>query len=369
MIRNSIKTAFRNLKMNKGFTLINILGLALGLSACLLIIFYVIDEFGYDRYNKKADRIFRVNTDGKFGPAATPFAIAAPAVAGALMTDFPEVQATVRLLPEKFRVKKGNEIVREDQMLYADPTVFEIFTLPMAEGDPKTSLNDPNSVVLTESMARKYFNSTHVIGKSLNFIAEDNTSAVHTISGVIRDIPPQSHFRSDFFLPMAAQPNSRNTNFFALYPFNTYVLLKAGADYKNLQAKFPAFMRKYIPDYDAFEKSGSYLRLSLIPLTAIHLQSNRTNELGRNGNEQYNYIFLAVAFFILLIACINFMNLSTARSANRAREVGVRKVLGSRRNSLIAQFLAESILVTLIATILAMASAWLLLPLSNPWMS
>jgi len=367
MIRNYLRTALRSLLKNKGFTFLNLAGLAMGLTICLLIILYVKDERSYDRYNTKAERIFRVNTDGKFSGVATDFAIAAPAVGPALVKGFPEVERSVRLLPEEnLRFKKGNEQVQETKVVYSDPDIFDVFTLPMIAGDPATALKEPNAVVITESMAKKYFNRTDVTGQTLTIL---NDSSMHTITGVIRDIPTQSHFQFDCFLSMASVEASHATNFFALYPFNTYILLRPGADYQRLEAKFRPFMRNALTtpeySYDAFEKTGDYLRINLIPLTDIHLRSNRTNELGKNGDLQYVNIFSVIALFILLIACINFMNLSTARSAARAREVGVRKVLGSPRAYLVAQFLSESLMVTFVAVIIAGLAAWALLPLFN----
>ena len=239
----------------------------------------------------------------------------------------------------------------------------------MINGSPATALTEPNSVVLTETIAKKYFNSTNVIGKTLTF--DDNI--FYKVSGIIRDIPRQSHFNFDFFISMSTLPDSRSTEWLRS-DYNTYVLFKNAGDHKKLEAALPAFLNKYSGEQmqaqlkmsmAAFEKGGSFFRLNLTPLTDIHLKSNRTGELGPNGTIQYVYIFSAIALFILLIACVNFMNLSTARSANRAREVGVRKVLGSLKKHLIAQFLIESILVVFAATIIALTVAMALLPAFN----
>ncbi|HWK07649.1 MAG TPA: ABC transporter permease [Puia sp.] len=364
------KTAFRSLLKNKGFTFLNVLGLTLGLATCLLILFYVTDELSYDRYNTNADRIFRVNTDVKLGSNLTSFAIAAPPASAALTRNFPEIESSVRLLKsQSARFKKGNQDIKEYQVANSDPGIFSIFTLPMLEGDPNTALTNPNSVVISAGAAKKYFNTTHAIGKILEQIGDSDHITIYTVTGVMRDIPTQSHFNFDFLLSMESIPESRNTNFYSIYPFSTYILLRPGVDPQRLEAKFPAFMRRALTtggySYDAFEKGGNYMKLNLTPLTDIHLTSNRTDELGPNGNRQYVSIFSAAALLILLIACVNFMNLSTARSANRAREVGVRKVLGSPRKYLIAQFLSESVLITLAATLLAVVAAWALLPLFN----
>ncbi|MDN5286199.1 MAG: putative transport system permease protein [Mucilaginibacter sp.] len=365
MIRNYLKVAVRTLLKNKGFTFINILGLALGLATCLLIIFYVVDELSYDRYNTKYDRIYRVNTDLKYGGVLTSFAIVAPPVADALKSNFPEVENAVRISPAiNIRFKKGEHDIAEDKVIYCDPGIFTVFTLPMIDGDPKTALNDPNSIVITESAAKKYFNKTTVVGQTLTI---NNDSIPHKITGVIKDMPVQSHFTANFFLSTLSQESARDKTF-NHFNFSTYMLLKPGTDYKHLEAKLPALMRQWLSssmNIAKFEKGGNYIRLNLTSLKDIHLQSNRQRELGPNGNIQYIYIFSAIAIFILVLACINFMNLSTARSASRAREVGVRKVLGSSRGYLIGQFLSESLLVTFVATIIAVLTAWLLLPVFN----
>jgi len=374
MIRNYIKTAFRGLLKNKGFTFINVFGLALGLATCMLIVFYVFDELSYDRYNTKADRIYRVNEDIKFGGSSNSYAISPAPMAAALKNSFPEIEQTVRFWNKGGNtVKKGAQNINE-LMVYADPSIFSVFTLPMINGNPSSALTEPHSVVITERIAKKYFHNAsggyqEVVGKVLIV----NDTVPYKITGVIKDIPQQSHFNFDFFLSMRSLPQSRDNNMLS-NNFNTYILLKHGADYKRLEAKFRDFFRKQAgaklesvihSTFAKLEQSGDYFRMSLTPLKDIHLTSNRVDEMGVNGNIQYVYVFSGIALFILLIACINFMNLSTARSSNRAREVGVRKVLGSRRKHLIAQFLAESVVITLFAAIVAVFAAWALLPLFN----
>jgi putative ABC transport system permease protein len=370
MIKNLIKTAFRNLLKNKGFTAINVLGLALGFATCLLIVFYVFDELSYDRYNTNADRIYRINNDIKFGGNVNSYAVSPAPLAGALKNDFPEIEQVVRFRTRGvFQVKKGNQNIQEYAMVYVDPSVFSVFTLPMISGSRSTALKEPHSVVITERTAKKYFNNANVVGKVLIF----NDTAQYKVTGVIKDIPKQSHFEFDFFMSMSTIDESRDISWFS-NNFNTYILLKPGADAKKLESKFPEFFKKQAGPqlesvlhltFSTFEKSGNYFRMNLTPLKEIHLKSNRVAEMGANGNIQYVYIFSAIAIFILLIACVNFMNLSTARSSNRAKEVGVRKVLGSPRKYLMAQFLAESIMITLVATLIAVFAAWALLPVFN----
>lgn len=363
MIRNYIKTAFRSLLKNKGFTFINVFGLALGLATCLLIVFYVVDELSYDRYNAKYDRVYRVNTDLKAGNNETSFAITAPPVADALVKEFPEVERSMRIgQGVNIRFKKGDEVIDEKNAFYCDAGIFDIFTLPLLKGNPKTALTDPNSLVISESLALKYFNTKNAVGKTMLLVTD---SSLHKVTGVMENMPVQSHFRADVLLGM--HPNTdRSWNH-----FNTgvYILLKKDSDPKKLESKFAALIRRNgsTPtfNYHKFEESGNYIRFSLTPLTDIHLHSNRQRELGVNGNMQYIYIFAAIAVFILVLACINFMNLSTARSASRAREVGVRKVLGSARKYLVAQFLSESVMVTVGAATIAVLMAWATLPLFN----
>jgi putative ABC transport system permease protein len=370
MIRNYIKTAIRSLRKNKGFTTINIMGLALGLATCLLIVLYVADELSYDRYNNKAGRIYRVNEDLKLGDNSVKYAVCMAPLAKTLTTEYPYVENATRIKNAgTSHVKKGTLNISENRVAFADPSLFDVFTLPMINGNPASALIEPNSVVITETTSKKYFNSTNVVGKTLLF--NDNTLC--KVTGVIKDVPQQSHFNFDFFISMSSFPDSRSTEWLRS-DYNTYVLLKDKSYARQLEASFPALLEKFSGaqmkselnmSIAEFEKRGSFFRLNLIPLTDIHLKSSLSGELGANGTTQYVYIFLLIAVFILLIACINFMNLSTARSSNRAREVGVRKVLGSARKHLIAQFLTESVLVTVIATILAFIVALFLLPLFN----
>lgn len=370
MFKNYIKTAYRNLKKNKAFTIINVLGLALGMCVCLLIVLYVVDEFGYDKYNTKLDRIYRVNDNIKFGGMNKQFAQSPAPLAAAFTANFPEVEATVRFRQwGSYKVRKGDQNVHENHVIFADPTLFDVFTLPMLFGDPKTALREPHSVVITESIARKYFNQEDVVGKALLL----NDSINYKVTGVIKDIPKQSHFHFDFFLAMSDLQESKDDSWLN-NNFNTYLLLKPGTNLKTLENKFEPLIRKGAGgqlqgairmDYDAFVRAGNFYKLNLVALKDIHLHSNVVGELDGNSSIQYVYIFLAIAAFILIVACINFMNLSTARSANRAREVGVRKVLGSLRKYLVAQFLSESIIVTFFAAVIALAGALLVLPYFN----
>jgi putative ABC transport system permease protein len=371
MVRNYIKLAFRNLIKNKVFTAINILGLSLGLATCFLIFLYVFDELSYDRYNVNAARIYRINEDIKFGNNLSSDALGSAPLAGILKSEYPEVEDVVRFrLTSSHYFRRNYENIREDRVIYADPSLFKIFTLPLIEGDANTALSEPHSLVINESSAKKYFNrSDHILGKTL--IIDD--SVIYKVTGIMIDIPRVSHFNFDFIISMSSLAESKETTWLK-NNFNTYVLLRKSASAQRIEPKFSALIQKYIgPQLEGlihknvgdFKKAGNDIKLSLMPLLSIHLQSNRTGELGINGNSEYVYIFSVIGLFILLIACVNFMNLSTARSSNRAREVGVRKVLGSNRAQLVVQFLTESFIVTIVAVLLAIVTAWALLPVFN----
>ena len=377
MLRNYVKTAFRNLWKNKGFSAINILGLAIGLATCLLILIYVADELSYDRWNAGADRIYRLDNEVKFGGNHVNLAVAAAPAGPAMLRDYPEVEKEVRFRTNGGKlIKKGNQNIKEEAVVLADSTLFEVFTLPMIAGDPHTALREAHTVVMTQRMAEKYFDVTaasvsSVVGRTLII----NDSIPYKVTGVIRNIPSNSHFHFDFFLSLSESQEAKQTDDAWLSSnFQTYILLRQGTDPRQFQTKLHGMIARYVApllhqavniSWDDFIKAGNIFDFELTPLTAIHLHSNRIAELGPNGSIQYVYIFSAIAAFILLIACVNFMNLSTARSANRAREVGIRKVLGSMRGGLITQFLFESVLISLISLLLALGLAALLLPVFN----
>ena len=373
MFKNYLKTAYRNLIKDKGYSLINIFGLAAGLASCLLILLYVVNEFSYDHYNEKMDQIYRVDTEIKFGGTHIVTAQTPDPLGSALRSEYPQVKQFVRLISHGgILVKKGEQNIQEDRVILTDSSLFDVFTLPMLSGDPKTALVNPHSVVITESMATKYFSGkdfNSVVGQTITI---DDTS-LYKVTGVIKDVPKESHFHYDFFIPMYGLLSPNETNQWLGNNFNTYVLLDKSADPAKLTAQLEDVVTKHVvpmlktlgPDFSEFEKQGSYLRYNLMPLKSIHLYSHKTAELEGNGNIQFVTIFSLIALFILIIACVNFMNLSTARSAGRAKEVGVRKVLGSMRKNLIFQFLSESLLVSFIAMIFAITIAVFLLPYFN----
>jgi putative ABC transport system permease protein len=368
MLTNYLKIAWRTLQKQRGFTFINIFGLAVGLACCMLIMLYVLDELSYDRYNAKADRIYRVQSDIKFGGNDMHFAVSPDPVGPTLKKDYPQVEQFVRLHDRgTWSVKRVGEPtnLREDNITFADSTLFDVFTLPLLSGDPKRALAEPNKVVISESAAKRHFGNRNPMGQPMLF----DGNRTFTVSGVMQDMPKNSHFHSNFFLSMLSDN----------YPWgqwlsnnhHTYILLKPGTDPVAFAKNFDTVIEKYAgpqamqiigTTMEQFRKAGNQMGFWLIPLTDIHLHSKQQIELAPNGDIQYVYIFSAVALFILIIACINFMNLATARSANRAKEVGVRKVMGSERQQLIGQFMTESILTTVLAMILALVMVAVALP-------
>jgi putative ABC transport system permease protein len=371
MFKNYLKVAFRNLLRNKTFSIINISGLAIGLCTCLLIGLYIWDELSFDQFNEKHSRIYRINSEIKFGGTETKLATAPDPMGPTMAKEYPEIEKSVRFRNYgSFLVKKGNQNLKENNIIFVDKEVFEVFSFPMLYGDAQSALKEPNTAVITESIANKYFNQTDVVGKTLTL----DKKQIYKITGVIRDMPQNAHFRYDFLLSMEGLAESKQGVWLS-HNFNTYLLLKPKTNYKQLEAKFGQIVQKYIypqaqqalqiKDMKEFEKAGNYVRYSLMPLAKIHLYSDRVAELAPNSNIQYVYIFSAVALLILLIACTNFMNLSTAKSANRAKEVGVRKVLGSHKAHLIRQFLTESVVLTFIALLVAIALTELFLPYFN----
>jgi putative ABC transport system permease protein len=360
MFKNFLRVAIRNLLRSKGFTAINILGLTLGMTSCLLIELYVVDELGYDRYNEQAAHIYRADCAVKYGNNLDAYAAMPGAFGPEVAASFPEVRATVRLRqayehPTGFRVRKGDIDLEESSIVYADSGLFRVFTLPLESGNPATALRDPGTAVISEEAATRFFGRRDVLGQTL--VLDDTLH--FRITGVMKEMPRQSHFRFAVFLSMASLPEAASAGWGG-GGYNTYLLLAAGTRVHPLEKTFSELFMKKNGDWMG---PNDYGKITLMPVTDIHLRSNLQQELGSNSNIQYVYIFSAIALVILVVAAVNFMNLSTARSAGRAKEVGVRKVLGSSQRSLVLQFLTESIVVTMLSMVLAIGLAILLLPL------
>lgn len=373
MIKNYLKITLRNLANQQLYTFLNILGLSIGIASCLLILLYVHHELSYDTFHERAERIYRVGLNGKIADQEVFTTNTTPPLAFTAVEEFPEVENATRLYTHwgDQVVRYGETVISEEDVLMADSTFFEVFSFPLLAGDAVTALVDPTSVVIPEDVAYKYFGDEPPLGKTL-LLGSDKTP--HTVTGVLEKLPDNSHFHFSMLRSMSAVEYSRSEGWFN-NSFQTYLLLYEGASAESLEAKLPGLVEKYVgPEVkqflgvslDEFFGQGNQYGYFLQPLLNIHLYSDLEDELEPNGDITYIYIFAAIGFFILLLACINFMNLATARSANRAKEVGVRKTLGSLRTHLIRQFISESLLLSFIATLLALVAAWLLLsPFNN----
>ncbi|RYU93853.1 FtsX-like permease family protein [Emticicia agri] len=368
MIRNYLKIAWRNLMLRKAYTTINILGLAIGIASCLLIVLFVQHELSYDKYHTKANRTYRMVIEGMLAGKKIQTAFASAPAAPALMREIPGVETATRMDSRgTFIVKKGNESFKEERIVFADSNFFDVFSIPLLKGNPKTILKEPKTLVITESIAEKYFGNTDPIGKTLTFGEKD----VYRITGLCKDVPSNTHFHYDMFASIhGEQLGEKWLSSGAL----TYAVLREGYTLEKLNATMPALIEKYLgPEIHEFigisladfKKRGDKIEFVFQPVTDIHLKSHLDGEIEANSDSKYVYIFSAIALFILLIACINFMNLSTAGSANRAKEVGIRKVLGSVQGQLIGQFLSESVLVTFMALAVALVIVAMALPYFN----
>ncbi len=371
MLKNFIITAVRNLLKRKGYSLINIVGLAIGMASCLLILMFVSDELSYDAYNENADRIYRVSASFLYGGRNLNIAVAPPPMAQVLIDEFPEVEDAVRFRQRgRYIFRYGDNTFKETRVSYVDPSFFDIFSIPLLKGDPNTALDQPSTLLLSKSTAQKYFRDEDPIGKTLRL----NDQTDYMVTGVFEEIPDNSHFHFDVLISMTSLQESKSQTWMS-QNFQTYVLLHKGADPESVDAKFPDLLIKYMgPQIEAFmgkslEKLAEENELSgeffLQPLREIHLHSDLLGEMEATSDVKYVYIFTAIALFILIIASINYMNLTTARSAGRAKEVGIRKVLGSFRSQLIRQFLTESMMLCLVSLVLALGLVRLALPFFN----
>ncbi len=373
MIRNYFKTAWRNLFRQPFYTGLNVTGLSIGLASCLIIAIYIIDESGYDRFVEQADRIYRIDADIKFGADDMCMATVSAPLAGVLENHYPQVEMVTRMRkPQQGALvgradQQGNQ--KEVNVVYADSTFFAMFPLPVMAGDIGSALVEPHAVVLTEEASKKYFGNEPSLNQVLLI---DNTA--FRVSAVVADIPVQSHLAGvTMFFSMSSYPGYDAADW-VTHSFHTYIRLQPGINKADFEKNFDPIIEKYAGTtlkqnfgvtLDQFRAAGNDLRYSLFPLTDIHLHSQKTGEIGTNGNANYVYVFSVVALFLLMIACVNFMNLTTARSTTRAREVGIRKTLGSARIPLIIQFLTESTLLSYLALALAVAISALVLPFFN----
>ena len=363
MLKNYFKIAVRNLLKNRLYSIINISGLTIGLTCFILIALYIQYELSYDSHHEKADRIYRVAQwqDGNVVDGSDRFSITPMPLGLAIREEIPEVE-TVTILSVNEIVLSYQEKVFNQQVLYGDEYLFEVFTIPVVEGMGKEALKDPNNVILTESLAKKYFGAESPIGKDLIL----NNNRPLTVRGIIKDAPKNQHFSYNFITSIKNYgDHEHNVNSWNSNNYRTYVVLPKEFSPEALEAKFALFDERVEAVYKDMTFVPVPPQYFLQPLKEIHLHSAISFEMGANSDIRYVYLFACIAFIILLLAAINYMNLATARSALRAKEVGMRKVLGARREQLIYQLLGESFLMTLISLIVALFLVHLILPLYN----
>jgi putative ABC transport system permease protein len=369
MIKNYIKIAIRNIIKHKGFSTINIAGLAIGIACSILILVFVTHELSYDSFHEKADRIYRIAVRASIGDTKINQTYSSSETFRKLLEDFPEIEMGVKFLNlGKTPIVLGEKTFFESQFFAVDATFFDVFTFPLIQGDPKTVLQNPNSMVISKDAALKYFGSTDAVGKILRADFSYGPGSVDfEVTGVSENVPANSHFHYDLLASSATFPTYINDTGWTSNNFITYVVLKEGTTQKWFNEQLKEFTRKHMgaEQFDAWVAKGNFWEYFLQPLTKIHLTSDLNGEFEANGNETYVYIFSVLSVIVLLIACINFMNLSTAKSSLRAKEVGMRKVVGSGRRRLVLQFLSESVLLSYVALAIGVVLVIFLLPLSK----
>lgn len=369
MISNFFKVALRNMNKFKGYSFINIIGLAIGLACVFLIYLFVQDELSYDQFYPQSEHIYRVANRVKMGERKMDGNTICAPFAPTALTDFPEIKQAVRVhLWNNVLFSYEDRQFVEDKLLRTDSTFFKIFSRPFLFGNPEKALSQSHNIVLTESTSKRYFGEDNPIGKVLRL----GEKKLYTVSGVVKDVPENSHFHYDLVCLLILEPEEED-NWFSDY-MQAYIMLEPGADYKKLEDKFNDFVVRHMGprlidvlgiDLDAWLKMGNEFRYYLEPLESIYLHTTTEGQIEPVGDIKYVYIFSAIAFFILLLACVNFLNLTTARSYTRAREVGVRKVFGSTRRLLFSQFYVETLLVALFAGALSYFIVELTLPYFN----
>jgi len=361
MFKNYIKIALRNIKRQKGYSFINIAGLAIGMACCILIHLWVQDELSYDRYHENADRIYRITYAEEIGDAYDHYGVSPFAAAPAFAAEIPGVSAYTRLWKRTGLIKHNEDNYDEQNIFYVDKDFFKIFSHEFIEGNPVTALNNPGSIVLTRDIAIKIFGKASALGETVNLSADGDLK----VTGVVENVPRNSHFHFNYLVSINTIQGRRAEFLEAWLVIMgwSYILLEESADARMVEQRLAPVVEKHTGE-DA-RKYGTKMFYYLQPLTDIHLKSNLEGELEGNGDIRYVYVFSLIALFILLIACINFMNLSTARSANRGKEVGLRKVLGAYKKRLVVQFLTESIGFAFVALILSLNLVLLLIPAFN----
>ncbi|MCU0418611.1 MAG: ABC transporter permease [Cyclobacteriaceae bacterium] len=372
MLKNYITVALRNLRKHRFYSFINVLGLSIGLAVCLIIVLFVLNELSFDRHFATAQRVYRVRSEIVFGGSEGRFLYAPAPLGPTLAQEFPEVEAAVRFRDRgSYLVKRTDENIKEPRTIWVDKDFFKVFPVPLVAGNPATALAEPNTVAISQSLAEKLFPGEEALGKTVVLDNELNVK----VNAVYTDFPSQTHFHFNLLISLEGDPEAQQNRWYS-NNFQTYFLLRPGANIQGVEAKLPNLVvERAMPQLkevlgndfsmEKFRAAGNRMAYFVQPLTDVHLYSHYTGEFEPNFDITYIYLFGAIAVFILMLACINFMNLSTARSANRAKEVGIRKVMGSFRSHLMRQFLTESVLLSFLSLLLALAIAYMLLPVFN----
>ncbi len=372
MLKNFFINTFRNLRRQSGYIILNVVGLTVGLTSFLFISLYVVDELSYDRFHKNFENIYSIKVTGRLAGGELNQAVTAAPMASAILKDYPEVLAATRVTQlGSWLIRFGENKFNEDGVLFADSTFFNVLDFKLLKGDPKTALVRPRSMVLTEEYAKKYFGNQDPMGQKMIVEAD---SVLYTVTGIVQDVPDNSHLKFDMLASMSTYPNQANNQFWVSHSYYTYIVVKDGTDINALQEKFQEMVTKYVGpqiqqilgySIDDFRKAGNDFRYVLEPLKDLHLKGATQYNLEPNGSLTTVYIFAVIAILILIIAIINYVNLATAKSAGRAKEVGVKKVAGAYKSGLIFQFLGESLIIVTFATLFSVLLVYLFTPSFN----
>ncbi|TFH39785.1 MAG: FtsX-like permease family protein [Bacteroidia bacterium] len=372
MLKSSFINTFRYIRKQTGYILLNIGGLAIGITSFIFIALYVVNELSYDRFHDNYENIYRLKVVGRMAGGELDQAVTAAPMAQAMLNDYPEVLDVTRLSRMgAWLIRFGENRFNEDGVLFADSTFFNVFDFKLLSGDPKTALARPKSMILTEEFAKKYFGNQDPMGLKMSVEADTN---LYTVTGVIQNIPDNSHIKFDMLASLSSYPNQANNQQWVSHNFFTYIVVQDGTDQATLQGKFQEMVNKYVGpqiqeilgfSIDDFRKAGNDFSYALEPLKDLHLKGATQYNPEPLGSITTVYIFAVIALLILIIAVINYINLATARSAGRAKEVGVKKVAGAKKSGLITQFLGESLLIVTFATIVALLLVYSLSPSFN----
>jgi putative ABC transport system permease protein len=359
MIRNYLSLAIKHLRKQKAFSIINILGLTVGITCCFMIFLFIMNEMSYDNFHKNGKNIYRIMRTGETNGETREIPWVSPAYATALKNDYPDaIKQAVRVMPDNDLITYKNISYNEKNIYLTDSNFFQFFNFALIKGNAATVLRDPNSIVLTKTSAKKYFGNDDPIGKIVQF----NKNEQLKVTGVCEDVPVNSHLQFDMVISLSTLRATAPPDWFTQFPSNnmfTYVQLNSSVDPSQLQKRFPTFMNKYLGEY--YAASGFKMGLTIKPLSEIYFATDAFDR-AKHGNKKMVYVFMSIAILILIIACINFINLATARATDRSKEVGLRKVLGAVRKQLVVQFILESVLYAAIACLLSIGLLQLLMP-------